>query len=55
MKHWWQGWDKRRCGASFWVIHGIGCAAIFGLGVRTASRAAVPIAVYRIVRRILAK
>lgn len=49
-------WDRdKRYGRSFWLIHAVGCTAVFLMGVRTASKAALPMAVWQVTRRILAK
>lgn len=47
--------DKHSYDATFWLIHVVGCTAVFWLGMRTATKVALPIAVCRMVRRILAK
>ncbi len=44
-----------RYDARFWAMHIIGCSLIFMWGMRTASRAAVSIAIYQMVRRMFAK
>ncbi len=44
-----------RYDARFWAMHIIGCSLIFLCGMRTASRAAVSIAIYQMVRRMFAK
>lgn len=45
----------KRYDARFWAMHIVGCSLIFLWGMRTASRAAVSIAIYRVVRRMFAK
>lgn len=48
-------YDKPYRDRSFWVIHIVGCAAIFICGIKTASKVAAPIALCQVMRRILAK
>lgn len=40
---------------SFWIIHIVGCAAIFIWGMKTASKVAAPIAICQAMKKILAK
>ncbi|MBQ1249143.1 MAG: hypothetical protein IIX92_03765 [Selenomonadales bacterium] len=46
---------KKEYGMSFWVVHILGSMAIFLWGMRTASRSSVSIAMYRLLRMVLAR